>query len=106
MTRFSYWLQKALRNPGGVLSFFIMLPTNFKLISQLMRDPRVGLLPKLLFLASLVYLISPLDLVPDFIIPILGWGDDLVIVIAAARFLINAAPGEVVQEHLRQIRMR
>jgi uncharacterized membrane protein YkvA (DUF1232 family) len=32
--------------------------------------------------ASVVYVVSPLDLLPD-VIPVLGWGDDLVAVITA-----------------------
>lgn len=43
------------------------------------QDPDVGCLPKCLIALALAYVLSPLDLVPDFI-PILGLLDDLLIV--------------------------
>lgn len=38
------------------------------------------------FIFSLVYLISPADLIPDFIL-VAGWLDDLVVVSFASKFL-------------------
>ena len=36
---------------------------------------KATLLTKIMLVAALVYIISPIDLIPDFI-PILGWTDD------------------------------
>ncbi|EMS80552.1 YkvA family protein [Desulfotignum phosphitoxidans] len=36
----------------------------------------------LLVLFGLIYLISPVDLIPEFLVPILGWVDDGVILYA------------------------
>ena len=59
----------------------------------------VGLKSKLLLLAGLVYLISPVDLLPDVLLG-LGWLDDLVIVPLLGwlsyRSLPNDVQGEVV----------
>ena len=41
-----------------------------------MRDPNVPFSAKALGVAALVYLISPVDIIPD-IIPVFGWLDDL-----------------------------
>lgn len=35
----------------------------------------------ILFLLALLYVISPIDLIPD-VIPVVGWIDDLVVIIA------------------------
>jgi len=43
------------------------------------RDPRTPLYARLPAIFSLIYLVSPLDLIPDFI-PFAGYLDDLVIV--------------------------
>ncbi|MFQ5633475.1 MAG: YkvA family protein, partial [bacterium] len=85
------------------IPLILTLPKHIKLISRLMGDSRILLLPKVLFIASLVYLISPFDLIPDFLFPIIGWADDLFIVFAAARNLLRAAPGEVLCEHVEAI---
>ena len=41
-----------------------------------------------------LYVVSPIDLIPDAI-PVLGWVDDLVIVPFAIRFLLNHLPAHV-----------
>ncbi len=46
------------------------------------RDPRLGLLPKILLALVAAYLASPIDLIPDFI-PFFGLVDDLVILAGA-----------------------
>lgn len=62
-----------------------------------MRHPATPLLSKVFALLTVFYLVSPLDIIPDFI-PVLGYVDDLVIV----PFLISAAvkllPIQVKQE--------
>lgn len=50
----------------------VSLPDIWKFI----RDPKSPLGPKLLIIISIIYLIWPLDLLPD-IAPILGWLDDI-----------------------------
>jgi uncharacterized membrane protein YkvA (DUF1232 family) len=50
------------------------------------RDPRVALWRKLTGVFALLYLVSPVDALPDFI-PLLGWMDDLGVLSAAALFM-------------------
>lgn len=56
----------------------------------LLRDPRVGKLPRFAMLAALAYLISPVDLLPDFVVPIVGWLDDATLIWMAVRWLLKA----------------
>ena len=46
-----------------------------RLILRLMLDRRVPIWSKLIIPGGLVYILSPIDFIPD-IIPILGWLDD------------------------------
>ena len=39
------------------------------------RDPAAGVLGKLFVFAAVIYVISPIDLIPD--VPIVGWLDDM-----------------------------
>ena len=52
------------------------------------RDPRVSLWRKLAGVLAVVYFVSPVDALPDFI-PVLGWMDDLGVLSAAAFFMVR-----------------
>lgn len=69
------------------------LPNLFKLVFRLLRDPRVPAWNKALFGAVAVYMITPLDLIPDFL-GVIGWVDDLYLLgLALNRLLVSAGPG-------------
>jgi uncharacterized membrane protein YkvA (DUF1232 family) len=72
----------------------------FRLVMKLMLDRRVPLRLKLLMPAALVYLVSPIDPLPD-IIPILGHIDDLIVTAVALAIFLAMSPREVVLEHFR-----
>jgi uncharacterized membrane protein YkvA (DUF1232 family) len=65
-------------------------------VVALLRDPRTPTLPKLLVLGACLYLIWPLDLLPDFVVPVAGFLDDAMFWWFALRSLLKsgqAAPG-------------
>lgn len=67
---------------------------------DVMRDGRVPVWAKLIGGALVVYLASPIDLIPDFI-PVLGHLDDLAIALIAGGLLLRSVPDYVIDEHLR-----
>ncbi len=73
-----------------------------RLIWRLMLDSRVPTWTKLILPASLVYVVSPIDLIPD-VIPVLGQLDDLAIIILGAKMFIDLCPPPIVQEHLQAL---
>ncbi len=76
------------------------IPDMIALCRGLMRDPRVPNGSKLLLGGALVWIASPIDLVPEFI-PVLGPLDDVIVVGLVLRHLVKRAGVEVVQEHWR-----
>ena len=76
------------------------IPDLVALCRGLVSDPRVPLGSKLLVGGALVWVPSPIDLVPEFI-PLLGPLDDVIVVGLVLRHLIKRAGVEVVQEHWR-----
>ncbi|HEX7247843.1 MAG TPA: DUF1232 domain-containing protein [Actinomycetota bacterium] len=76
------------------------IPDVIALCRGLMRDPRVPTGSKLLLGGALVWILSPIDLVPEFI-PVLGPLDDVVVVGLVLRHLIKRAGIQVVQDHWR-----
>lgn len=55
-----------------------------------LRNPKTDWKPKVLFALALLYLIIPIDLLPDFA-PIIGWLDDLGFTTLAALYLLRAS---------------
>ena len=84
------------------LRFLRALPQFVLLYWRLVRDGRVSVWPKALLLLSFLYVLSPLDFIPD-VIPFVGEVDDLVVLIVACRLFIYLCPPEVVREHVRRI---
>ena len=67
----------------------IFLRSLYNWYRQVIRNPRYGWL---VVAASLVYLLSPLDLAPD-VIPLLGQIDDIVIISILATEVLNVISG-------------
>jgi uncharacterized membrane protein YkvA (DUF1232 family) len=76
----------------------LLLPRLARLLSRLLRDPRVSSADKILVGAVAVYVASPIDVIPDFI-PFLGQVDDLFAVSLVLMRLIGEAGEDVVREH-------
>ena len=76
----------------------MLLPNVVKLLTRLMRDRRVSMRRKAFIGAVLVYVISPIDLIPDFVIGI-GRLDDLVLVSLAVDHLMSGTDEAIVREH-------
>ena len=70
-----------------------------RLIWRLLRDARVPLPAKLVLPALLLYLLLPLDIIPDFI-PVLGQLDDVLVAALTMKLFVRLCPRDIVQEHL------
>jgi len=79
------------------------LPNFVKLYWRLFCDRRVPLRAKMVLLAAVLYILSPIDFLPDFLSPFLGRLDDLVVLLIAARWFISLCPFDVVQERVKEI---
>jgi len=75
---------------------------NLRLIWRLMMDRRVPLSLKMIVPATLLYLISPVDLAPDLFLG-LGQLDDVAIVLLGLALFLQLCPRAIVQQHLREI---
>jgi uncharacterized membrane protein YkvA (DUF1232 family) len=74
------------------------LVTQVRLAVRLVREPRVPRLLKALPLFTLLYVISPLDFVPD-VIPVLGQLDDLGIFLVSLEVFLGLCPSGAVMFH-------
>src|SRR5512146_1838079 len=77
--------------------FFQDLTNRFRLISRLIMDGRVNPLIKILPVATLAYVVWPVDLLP--VNPI----DDAFVIWIGTTLFVELCPPAVVQEHLRML---
>ena len=74
-----------------------LLKSELEVLILVYKDKRTPLLPKLIIGITVGYLLSPIDLIPDFI-PIVGLLDDLIIVPLLIRLSINLIPLYILEE--------
>jgi uncharacterized membrane protein YkvA (DUF1232 family) len=65
---------------------------------KLLMDPRVPMWTKAVVLLPLIYVLSPIDIIPDVFLG-LGQLDDIGIVLAGMRFFQSLVPENIVAEH-------
>ncbi|TDL38801.1 YkvA family protein [Arthrobacter nitrophenolicus] len=96
---FLLWLY-ARRHPETVTmkDALRLLPDLLRLIRRLAADRTVAVGVRVRLVLLLAYLLSPIDLVPDFI-PVIGYADDAVIVALVLRSVIKRAGEDAVRRH-------
>lgn len=94
MKRLWYWV-KRLKSDIFILYFAV-------------KDPRVPRQAKLLTLLLAAYILSPIDIIPDFVFPGVGYIDDIVLIPFAAQIIQKLIPITVISDlnteavHLRR----
>jgi uncharacterized membrane protein YkvA (DUF1232 family) len=90
---------------GKALRVLLHLPSFVRLYWRLFRDPRVSILPKVLLLLTLLYLVWPFDVIPDYV-PLLGEMDDVGIVLLGLWLFVRLCPPDVVWQRVEEISAR
>jgi uncharacterized membrane protein YkvA (DUF1232 family) len=76
------------------------IPNLLVLFRGLLRDPRVPRGSKIWVLVAVVWIASPIDLVPEFI-PVLGPADDLIVAALVLRHVLKRTDRSLLAEHWR-----
>ena len=88
----------ARRLPPGILKELAgILPACVILVRRLRKDPRVPRSAKVVIVLAGLWLLSPIDLVPEFL-PVIGPLDDVIVVALALRYVSRRVPPEVLRE--------
>lgn len=77
-----------------------LIPNLLVLFRGLLRDPRVPRSGKLWVAFAVVWIASPIDLIPEFI-PIAGPLDDAIVAALVLRYLLRRTSEDVLAEHWR-----
>jgi uncharacterized membrane protein YkvA (DUF1232 family) len=88
----------AARLPPGLLKDLAgFLPAGVTLVRRLRADPRVPWQAKAAVVLAGLWVLSPVDLLPEFL-PVIGPLDDVVVVALALRYAARRVPREVLLE--------
>lgn len=93
------WIEQR-RHPGGasLRDLLRLAPDVARLLRRLASDHSVSIGVRIWLGVLLVYLLSPIDLIPDFI-PVLGYADDALVVAIALRFATRRAGSAAIEKH-------
>src|SRR5215204_3569901 len=83
---------------GRMGNFLMFLPNMARLLGRLLKDTRVPTAEKALFVAAIVYFVSPIDFIPD-IFPFIGQVDDIYVIALTLLRLVNRTDERIVREH-------
>lgn len=88
--RLSSWFMR----PSLMSTLFAEL----RLAWRLMREPRVPALAKVLPALAVLYVLSPLDFIPD-VVPVLGQIDDIGILLLSVKLFLRMCPQDAASFH-------
>ncbi len=83
--------------PGLARDLARFLPDCVTAARRLRRDPRVPRRAKIAVAFAAVWVLSPIDLIPEFL-PVIGPLDDVVVVALVLRYAARSVPREVLLE--------
>ena len=83
--------------PGAAKDLATVLPACLTTARRLRRDPRVPRRARLAVAFAGLWVLSPIDLIPEFL-PVIGPLDDVIVVALAFRYAARQVPREVLAE--------
>ena len=83
--------------PGLAKDLAAFLPDCVTAARALRRDPRVPRRARVAVLIALLWVVSPIDLIPEFL-PVIGPVDDIIVVALLLRYAARSIPRHVVLE--------
>lgn len=83
-------VQRDLGQPSSLTPALRLLPDVVRLLHRLVSDPALPRRVRIMLALLLGYLLSPIDLIPDFV-PVLGYADDAIIAAIVIRSAVRHA---------------
>ena len=83
--------------PGLARDLTRFIPDCVTTVRRLRRDPAVPRSVRIALLVGVVWVLSPIDLIPEFL-PVIGPLDDVLVIALVLRFAAKRVPREVIEE--------
>lgn len=97
--RIKDWLLGKVGRHYKYAEYLLSAPDFFHLLIKLVGDKRVPDAEKAKVIATIVYFVSPIDIIPEVLFGVAGFIDDLVLAAYVLNSIISKAGKEVVREH-------
>src|SRR5215475_10115682 len=91
-------LKNRTQRRGVLREAATLIPNFLKLLYRLFKDPRAPFAEKALLAGTIIYVVSPLDFIPD-LVPFIGQVDDLYLVALVVLRLLSRTNEEILREH-------
>ena len=91
----TFWLVKPKANMQDLIR---LLPDVLRLLKRLAADPELLRRIRIALVALIAFVVSPIDLIPDAI-PVIGFADDVVLVILVLRWISRTAGRDALARH-------
>jgi uncharacterized membrane protein YkvA (DUF1232 family) len=92
------WLVRGRYDRAALRGALRLLPDLLRLLRRLATDATLPRGVRARLWALLAYLVSPIDLVPDFV-PVIGYADDAIVVALALRSVVRRSGPEAIRRH-------
>lgn len=93
-----YWGGRRRDDPASLKEMLRLVPDVLRMCRGLAVDPDVPRGVRVRMGLPVVYLLMPIDLVPDFV-PVVGYADDAIVVVWALRSVVRAAGPDALDRH-------
>jgi uncharacterized membrane protein YkvA (DUF1232 family) len=96
--------KRATRDERALIKRFngLELGSKLQLAARLIGDGRIPIIARAALPLVVLYLALPIDILPDFI-PVIGWLDDVFLVVIALHLILRMTPGYVLEQRISEI---
>lgn len=92
-------IEKEYAVGSGIRDLLLLLPDLTVLLFRLVKDSRVPVGAKVIAGFGVAYILSPIDLMPEFLFGPIGLIDDLFVVVTVLSRLMKSVHPDIVREH-------
>lgn len=93
-------MMQMLRN---VFGFVVNIPNFAMLYLRLMLDREVPVFGRAILWGALIYVVSPIDLIPGALLPVIGWLEDMLILYVALKVFVRVCPPHILDRHVATV---
>ena len=98
-SRIKEWLKTEEGSSHKWADYLMFAPDLFHLLCKLSIDKDVPVKERAKLAAAIAYFVSPIDLIPEAVVGLIGYTDDIVIAAYVLNSIVNNSSPEVVKKH-------
>ena len=93
------WINRNLDTENKWSDYILAAPDLFHLLCKLSMDKEVPAKKKIKLLAGIAYFISPIDLLPEAFLGLIGYLDDIAVAAYVLNELVNDIDPQIIRKH-------